>query len=209
MYKILVEYRYHNQAQLSPYASYSEQELLDAIRQDNEKAFEEIFNRYWSKVYGTAFSLVRSREVTQEIVQGLFISLWDKRAALVINNLLSYLTTAARNRALDVIESQLVRQKHWNYYKNFIPQQACTTEQDVTFNELVMAIEEKLELLPEKSKRVFMLNRMEGRSVQEIANILNLSEKAIQYHLTKSTKELKLHLKDYIISVAICFYLFL
>jgi RNA polymerase sigma-70 factor (family 1) len=194
---------------VSQYASYSEQELLEAIRHDNEKAFEEIFNRYWSKVYGTAYSLVRSREVTQEIVQGLFISLWDKRASLTINNLLSYLTTAARHRALDVIESQLVRQKHWDYYKRFIPQQACTTEQDIAFNELVVAIEEKLELLPEKSKRVFMLNHMEGRSVQEIANILNLSEKAIQYHLTKSTKELKLHLKDYIISVVICSYLFL
>lgn len=194
---------------MSQYVSYSEQELLEAIRQDNEKAFEEIFNRYWSKVYGTAYSLVRSREVTQEIVQGLFIALWDKRAALTVNNLLSYLTMAARNRALDVIESQLVRKKHWDYYKNFIPQQACTTEQDVTFNELVVAIEEKLELLPEKSKTVFKLNRMEGRSVQEIANILNLSEKAIQYHLTKSTKELRLHLKDYIISVVICFYLFL
>lgn len=194
---------------MSQYASYSDQELLEAIRHDNEKAFEEIFNRYWSKVYGVAYSLVRSREVTQEIVQGLFISLWDKRASLVVNNLLSYLTTAARHRALDVIESQLVRQKHWDYYKSFIPEQACTTEQDVTFNELVVAIEEKLELLPEKSKRVFMLNRMEGRSVQEIANLLNLSEKAIQYHLTKSTKELKLHLKDYILSAVICFCLFL
>jgi RNA polymerase sigma-70 factor (family 1) len=194
---------------LSPYVSYSEHELLEAIRHDNEKAFEEIFNRYWSKVYGIAYSLVRSREVTQEIVQGLFISLWDKRASLAINNLPSYLTTAARHRALDVIESQLVRQKHWDYYKRFIPQEACTTEQDVTFNELVVAIEEKLQLLPEKSKRVFTLNRMEGRSVQEIANILNLSEKAIQYHLTKSTKELRLHLKDYIVSVIVCFYLFL
>jgi RNA polymerase sigma-70 factor (ECF subfamily) len=193
---------------LSQYVSYSEQELLEAIRHDNEKAFEEIFNRYWSKVYRTAYSLVRSREVTQEIVQGLFISLWDRRASIVVNNLLSYLTMAARNRALDVIESQLVRQKHWDYYKRFIPQQACTTEQDIAFNELAVAIEEKLELLPEKSKRVFMLNRIEGRSVQEIANLLNLSEKAIQYHLTKSTKELRLHLKDYIISVVICFYLF-
>jgi RNA polymerase sigma-70 factor (family 1) len=194
---------------VSQCASYSEQELLEAVRHDSEKAFEEIFNRYWSKVYEVAYSLVQSREITQEIVQSLFISLWDKRASLVVTNLLPYLTAAARHRALDVIESQLVRQKHWDYYKRFIPEQACTTEHDVAFNELVEAIEEKLELLPEKSKRVFMLNRVEGRSVEEIANILNLSKKAIQYHLTKSTKELRGHLKDYIISVVSCLCWFL
>lgn len=193
---------------MSKYTTYSEPELLEAIRRDDENAFEEVFNRYWSKVYGMAYSRVRSREASEEIVQSLFICLWDKRASLAINNLSFYLTTAVRNRAYDFIESQLVRKKYWDYYKRFIPQQAQTTEQDVVFNELVKAIEEKLELLPEKSKRVFMLNRMEGRSIQEIATILNLSEKAIQYHLTKSTKELRVHLKDYMVSVVICLQLF-
>ena len=177
---------------------------MEAVRNDDEKAFEEIFDRYWSKVSEMAYSHVRSREVTQEIVQGLFISLWDRRSSLAINNLPSYLATAVKNRALDFIESQLVRRKHWDYYKRFVPQQAHTTEQDVLFNELVKAMKTKLELLPEKSKRVFTLNRIEGRSVQEIADILNLSEKAIQYHLTKSLKELRLHLKDYMVSVVIC-----
>lgn len=193
---------------MSHYVSYSEQELLEAVRNDDEKAFEEIFNRYWSKVSEMAYSHVRSREVTQEIVQGLFISLWDRRSSLAINNLLSYLTTAVKHRALDFIESQLVRRKHWDYYKRFVPQQAYTTEQDVLFDELVEVMKTKLELLPEKSKRVFTLNRIEGRSVQEIADILNLSEKAIQYHLTKSLKELRLHLKDYMVSVVICLQLF-
>jgi RNA polymerase sigma-70 factor (ECF subfamily) len=90
-------------------------------------------------------------------------------------------------------------------YKNFIPRQENLTEQTVEFNELLAAIEKRMEYLPEKSKKVFRLNRLEGHSITEIANALNLSEKAIEYHLTRSLKELRLHLKDFIISFVIWF----
>jgi RNA polymerase sigma-70 factor (ECF subfamily) len=95
-----------------------------------------------------------------------------------------------------------VQKKYWDYYKTFIPHQENLTERAVEFNELLEALEEKMEYLPEKSKKVFKLNRLEGHSIAEIANTLNLSEKAIQYHITRSLKELRLHLKDFIISFA-------
>jgi RNA polymerase sigma-70 factor (ECF subfamily) len=65
------------------------------------------------------------------------------------------------------------------------------------------SLEERVERLPDKSKKEFRLNHFEGYSVSEIANDLNLSEKAIQYHLTRSLKELRLHLKDFIVSLGI------
>lgn len=58
-----------------------------------------------------------------------------------------------------------------------------------------------MEGLPQKTKKVFQLNRLEGRSVPEIANVLNLSEKAIEYHLTRSLKHLRVHLKDFMVLV--------
>lgn len=152
-----------------------------------------------------AYSRVRSKEVTEEIVQDIFTSLWDKRASLSINHLPSYLFTAVKYKALNYIESRLVYEKYWDYYKHYVPQQEDATESIVEFNELMEAIEEGMEHLPEKSKKVFRLNRLEGRSVPEIANILNLSEKAIQYHITQSVKKLRVHLKNYILSLAIFF----
>jgi RNA polymerase sigma-70 factor (family 1) len=180
-------------------------ELLDAVRQNDKKAFAELFNRYWKKVYAMTYAMVRSEKPTQEIVQDIFISLWDKRLTLSINHLPSYLYVTVKNKTLNHIESQITREKYWNYYKQFIPLQEDVTANAVEFNELMEALEDGIEHLPEKSKKVFRLNHLEGHSISEIANLLNLSEKAIRYHLTQSVKKLRLHLKDYILVT--CLYL--
>src|SRR5688572_31088675 len=151
------------------------------------------------------YALVRSEKPTQEIVQDIFISLWDKRLTLSINHLPSYLYVTAKNRTLNYIASQITREKYWNYYKQFIPLQENVTANAVEFNELMEALEDGIEQLPEKSKKVFRLNHLEGHSISEISNLLNLSEKAIRYHLTQSVKKLRLHLKDYILVT--CLYL--
>ncbi len=150
--------------------------------------------------HAMTYARVRSEEATQEIVQDLFISLWDKRSTLSINHFTSYLYTAIKNRVLNYIESQMVRKKHWDYYKRFVPEQDDLTGNDVALNELMEAIENAMQRLPEKSKSVFRLSRLEGYSIPEISQRLNLSQKATQYHLTKSIKKLRLHLKEYILS---------
>ncbi|HEX5171116.1 MAG TPA: RNA polymerase sigma-70 factor [Cyclobacteriaceae bacterium] len=183
-------------------SSISDVQLLEAIRQDDEIAFAELFKRYWKKMHSIVFSRVRSVEATNEIVQGLFISLWKKRKTLLIDHLQSYLYTSVKNRILNHLESQMTQRKHWEYYRKFIPEAENTTERDVALNEAMEVIENEVELLPEKSKTIFRLNRLEGQSVSEIANSLNLSEKAIQYHITKSLKTLRLHLKDYILTLS-------
>ena len=152
-----------------------------------------------------AYCRVRSREAAEEIVQNLFISLWDKRTTLSINNISSYFFAAVKHKALNILESRIVHKKYWDYYKNFIPHQENLTERTIEFNDLLEAIEERMEYLPEKSKKVFTLNRLEGHSITEIANTLKLSEKTIRYHLTRSLKELRLHLKDFILSLGIWF----
>lgn len=186
---------------MTQYHNDSDQLLWDAIRQGDEKAFSELFNRYWDTAHRLAFAKVRSLETTQEIVQELFITLWDKRETLMINNMPAFITTCIKNKAINYIESQLVKEKYWAYYKNFIPQTESVTESEVDFNELREAIEVSVEQLPEKSKKVFQLNRLHGRSIPEIASMLNLSEKAIEYHLTRSLKHLRLHLRDFLVLI--------
>ena len=187
----------------------TDHELLEALGNDDRDAFRELFNRHWRAVHVMAYARVRSREVTEEIVQDLFISLWDKRSSQSIQNLPAYLFQAVKFKALNYIESRLVQEKYWSYYRNFIPQNEESTQSTVEFDDLMEALEQGLETLPEKSKKVFRLHRLEGWSVSQIASALNLSEKAIEYHLTQSVKKMRVHLKNYTLALAIFFELFI
>lgn len=183
----------------------SDQELLRAIRHSDEKAFAELFSRYWEYVYTITYKRIQSEEVTKELVQDLFVSLWNKRATLSIEHLPSYLYICVKNRVLNHVISQNIRKKHWDYYKSFIPEQDIVTDNDVELNELMQCIEEGIDHLPEKSQKVSRLSLMEGRSITEIAILLNLSEKSIYYHLTQSIKKLRVHLKN--ITLSLLFFL--
>lgn len=170
---------------------------MESFRKGSPEAFEKIFKCYWHRLYTIARSKIQSHDEAEEIVQGIFSSLWEKRASLLITNLSYYLVTALRNRIIDGIRLRITEKKYWDYYKIFIPQQKNVTDDLVCYDDLSEAFEQAVNRLPEKSREVFRLSRLEGRSKQEIAKLLHLSEKAIEYHLTKSLKEIRVQLKDY------------
>ena len=184
-------------------ADHNDQRLLENLRKGNTDAFEQIFRRYWHRLYIMAKSKVQSHDDAEEIIQTIFSSLWEKRESLAITNLSFYLQTAVRNSVIDRIRSKVTQQKYWNYYKTFIPDHLTSTEDTVVFDDLNGAVEAAVNHLPEKSKKVFKLSRFEGRSNAEIAKLLHLSEKAIEYHLTKSLRDLRVHLKDFILIVLV------
>lgn len=175
--------------------------LLKSLNEGSEKAFDELFRRYWHKAYQATYAKTKSKEIAKEIVQDIFMGLWDKRGSLAITNFSQYLRAAIKYRSIDFIRRKLVQQKYWDYYKAYIPQADNSTEKKVAFNELMDTIEESMDRIPDKSRRIFYLNKLEGKSVKEISGMLSLSEKAIEYHITKSLKELRLHLKDFTLLV--------
>ncbi|HEX8040240.1 MAG TPA: RNA polymerase sigma-70 factor [Chryseosolibacter sp.] len=172
--------------------------MLADLRKGRVKAFEEIFRRYWLPLYNSARNKLRSHDEAEEVIQGIFSTLWEKRQSLLITNLPYYLNTSLRNRIINIIRNRIPQEKYWDYYKTFIPQQGDITEQAIAFDDLKNAVELAVNHLPEKSREVFRLSRLEGRSNAEIAGLLNVSEKAIEYHLTKSLKQLRVQLKDFI-----------
>lgn len=176
--------------------AYTDKELLTALKQGNERAFDEIFRRYWNKAFEVAYGKVKSKIQAEEIVQDIFMDLWNKRDSLAIESFSKYLFTSIKYQALNKIRSQIVHQKYWDYYKAFIPQVDNTTEKTVHFHDLLDTIEKRLDQLPKKTKAIFYMNKLEGKSLKEIARILKLSEKAIEYHLSRSLKELKVYLRN-------------
>ena len=186
---------------MDKFRNYTDQELLSLFRKDDDEAFAELYNRYATKVRALAFSKVNSIEAAQEIVQEIFSGLWERRSSLYIDTVANYLAVAVKYRAINHIKSQLAFRKYTNLYKAFVKVSEEDTLEAVQFLNLTEAIEEGVQKLPQKTQLVFRLNRMEGKSISEIAVKLKLSEKAIKYHISRSIKELRFHLKEFLISV--------
>jgi RNA polymerase sigma-70 factor (family 1) len=178
----------------------SENDLISALREGDEVAFSQIFKKYWYPLYYTACSKLKSQAESEEVVQELLIALWEKRKVLLINNLEHYLHASLRNKCIDLIRQRATKEKYFDYCKSYFPTLASNSDYPA---ELEKAIENGISLLPEKSRHIFTLSKEEGLTKATIAEMKQLSEKAVEYHITKSIKQLRIHLKDFLAILAI------
>jgi RNA polymerase sigma-70 factor (family 1) len=174
-----------------------DERLVDFLREGKMPAFEEIYRRYWYKLYGIAYHQTGIREKAEELVQEVFLKLWSRRGEVIIRHLGMYLTIAVKNQVYDYIKSQISYRKYQEYLIFQELHQHNATDEVVNYTQLTEAVEKVLNRLPEKSAEIFKRSRFENQSVREIAQGLNLSEKAVEYHITKSLRFLKDNLKEY------------
>jgi RNA polymerase sigma-70 factor (family 1) len=172
-------------------------QLILGLRQGHSAAFEEIYARYWFKIYRIAFNQTGNKEEAEELVQEVFLSIWNRRELNTIQNLNVYLVISIKNKVYDFIRSKISFRKYQEYIILKEIDFHFNTEELVNYNELTDAVEKVLSLLPEKSNHIFKKSRFENINTKEIASQMNLSEKAVEYHITKSLKFLKENLKDY------------
>lgn len=175
----------------------SDQELVAKLQSSQKSAFEEIYNRYWRKLFNMAFHQTGKKEEAEELVQDLFVSIWQKRESAQIKHLDLYLTLSIKNKIYDFIKSQITYRKYQEYIILKEVDLHFETESIVNYIELTAAVEKVLSLLPEKSARIFKLSRFEELPVKKIAEEMDLSEKAVEYHITKSLRFIKENLKAY------------
>lgn len=173
------------------------------IVQDSEKAFQVLFERYWETAHRVAYSKLKSKETTKEIVLDIFSNFWERRHSIEIKNFRNYLHVSVKYRVITFMNKEISQRKHFADYLDQVRLDREETLERIEYNDLKKALAEGVKVLPEKTQEVFRLNRIEGRSVSEIATQLNLSEKAIEYHITRSRKELRLYLKDFLIALCI------
>ena len=179
------------------YKILSDELLVKLLRVGEQEAFEEIYRRYWQKLLRSSQLKIRSKEIIEELLQDLFISLWEKREKVSIENLEAYLTTSLKYLIINQIKKQMLQEKFIEYtFKK--TNQADEVDESVAFNELSIAIEKTIEQLPEKTQKIFKLNRLEYKSVKEIAHKLNIPERTIEYHITQALKSLRVHLSEFI-----------
>ncbi len=186
---------------------HTDEELIGLLRRGEKDAFDALYRRYWRKLYLLAYQKLRSRELAEELVQDLFISLWMKRENLQIHGSVgAYLGMATRYMIIKFFEKERV-QHQYQQTVALRPMYANTTEDEVFFHDLQEVIEQEISKLPEKCRQVFQLSRHDNLSQKEISLRLDISEKTVENHIGKALRLLRISLKDFITSALIIFIL--
>lgn len=181
------------------YNALTDELLLVELRNNDEQAFREIYQRYWKKLYHLACRKIESVEVVEELVQDVFLNLWERRATARINHLEAYLTTAIRYSVINHIKTLMVHDKFLDHSLRYSSASVNATDEQVDLDDLIIRMEIALNELPEKTRQVFRLNRIEYKSVKEVSSQLNLPQRTVEYHLHLAIRSLKVLLREFLV----------
>lgn len=175
----------HTEIQLWP-----DDKLLMLMRQGDRGAFEKIYNKYWSKIYISAYNLLRDRQTCEDLVQEVLVNLWVRRESLEIKNLNAFLYTAVRYKVFKVIRSGKVREDLFDEIERIVIEDN-NTENSIVENDYNRLLENSLGALPPKCREIFILSRKEQLSTKEIAERLGLSPKTVENQITIALRKLR------------------
>ncbi len=177
----------------------SDTELLNRLKNHDNEAFEILYRKYWKQLFDYLYVKTHDSNAAEEIVQDLFVTLWEKRETLQIILLQNYLFTSAKNRVIDYYKQKIFEQL------DDVQAPAVAPNYPLFLEELETALHEAVTLLPTKTQVIFKLNRLEGKSAKQISEELQLSERTVEYHITQAIRTLKIQLKDYLFALMVFF----
>jgi len=177
---------------------YSEQELLVRLAEGDQYAFEQIYLSYSPKIYRKILQLVKQPAIAEELLQDVFVKIWEKRQVLDNEkSFKSYLYTIAKNMVVDLfrraaLDRQMLEKfiiDNTELHYPFEP-----TEDHEAQSKII--IQKALETLPLQRKRIYTLIKLEGKSYEEVAELLGVSTSTINDHVVKATKSLKVYFDE-------------
>ncbi|RRB04606.1 RNA polymerase sigma factor [Larkinella rosea] len=181
----------------SSYSTYSDENILTLISENNdESAFAELYNRYFRLLFNYSFSKLNDRFAAQEIVQELFVTIWQQRHRSAVHCCRSFLFSSTKNLIISHYRKEYTRRFHYTQWEVQTGDSTELTDQQILTSDLQDRYEKGLFQLPPKCKEVFMLSR-KGHSNREIALQLGISEKTVEQHITKALRVLKEYLKEH------------
>jgi RNA polymerase sigma-70 factor (ECF subfamily) len=181
------------------YSLYNDDELLAFIRENDEQAFHALYKRYWKRLLVQALIKLGSQEEAEEIVQTVFMNLWQRRLTITLkHSFATYIAAAAKYEIL----AQLGRRKKEDALKKEM--NAVHTDVDLTtshwldYEQLRNELEKNVSALPEKCRLVFRLSRDKGLTERQIAHTLHISPKTVEAHIGKALKLLRTSLQNFL-----------
>lgn len=169
-----------------------EDELIQRLSNHDRGAFEQIFKTYYSDLCKFCVKYVRDEQVAEEVVQEVFINIWERRASLTITtSVKSYLFTAIRNRSFNYLKLQLPKEQKKVDLDGVGFIEEDSKEQQMIMDELKDYVHSAIESLPNKCRIIFNLSRNAGMTYKEIAEELDISVKTVENQIGLALKKLR------------------
>jgi RNA polymerase sigma-70 factor (family 1) len=168
--------------------------LWEYIRQDDHKAFEVLFVKYYKELTNVAFYYNSNSEEAEEIAADVLHSLWQKRATLEISSSLkAYLNVATRNATFNILRKKMLVME--TLTESVANEHSTDAVDRLESKDIEQGIQRALSQLTARQREIFRLHRFQGYHAAEIAQLLQLSEGTVNFQLHKANKKLKEHFK--------------
>ncbi|MCK9507752.1 MAG: sigma-70 family RNA polymerase sigma factor [Pigmentiphaga sp.] len=189
------------------------QSYIKELRRGSHKAFDAIYDMYADRLYSFALAHTKSQHIAGDIVQDTFLHLWSIRESLSVEgSLQSLLFTIAKHRFIDVFRKQINQKEMELYiiYKEEARQEDnFETDTKLLYDDFVKILKLCKKLLTNRQLEIFELSREKGKSIEEISELLNISEQTVKNQLTTALKKIRAGLHKTGIIYLISFVIFI
>jgi len=176
---------------------------------NNQREFQEIYHQHFNGLANYAYAVLKDKDAAKDVVQDVFLDLWNKRETLSIKTSLeAYLVRAVKFKSIDFIRKDKTKQQ---YVANMTPSSVPLTEDDSNDEEQTTKRKKQLSYaiaqLPTKCRQVFLLSRLNGYTYKEIAEEMDISPKTVENQISRALKLLRQKLSDLMILVLFFYFL--
>lgn len=185
----------------------NEKILLRQIAENDEKAFALIIDGYWNNIFSQALAYLKSKDHAQDIVQDVFLKVWEKRSTLpAIERFDSFLFILARNQIISELRKKLASPINDFIIEN-CRELAYSPDEELSAKQFQELINRSIDLLPPQQKTAFLLSRNEGLTYEEIAVKMQLSRETVKKHIFRALNFLRTQLKTHAEMLASIFFI--
>lgn len=170
--------------------------LVEKIRAGDQEAFEKLFHQYYARLCVFSNSFVKSLDISRDVVQEVFIKIWDNRDNFyVTQSLKAYLYQAVRNQSLNFLQQKKQKERLEERIKKQHEASAEIHREELNTEELSEKVWKLVEALPERRRTIFILYRKHGLSYNEIAEVMCIARKTVENQMGKSLQYLRENLE--------------
>lgn len=178
--------------------AHGDRQLMKKMCLGDKQAFEVLFRKYFKQLTRFAYKYVHSVPVAKDLVQESFLKVWELREDLNANqSIRSYIYNTVRNKALDYKKHQAVKRRNMPHLR--LVKESSIKMDDEIFEDpdFVERVQKAVKKLPERAREVYLLHRSEGLTYKEIAEVMGISVKTVETHMTRALKKLRDSLSNY------------